>query len=236
MGVGGSLALAACAPAQAPDTLGPTTSKVEAAPPLPLESAPAPSAMAFREVAPDPPAASEPTVPVSAAEPAAGPSDASEQAAEPTPAAGTALASPALAEAVPAVRTPEASGSTEDEPTQQVAGVGAVRPLPAVPTPRGTLVDGGIASTYGTGDGFQGNRTACGQIFDTYVVQVAHKTLPCGTRLRIQDVATGRSVEAEVTDRGPYIPGRVVDLSWAAYQQLDPRGPGLLDVKVYQLP
>jgi rare lipoprotein A len=99
--------------------------------------------------------------------------------------------------------------------------------------PADTLFERGIASTYGTGDGFQGNRTACGQVFDTYVPQVAHKTLPCGTRVRVEDQATGRSVIVEVTDRGPYIRGRVVDLSWAAYRELDPRGPGLLDVNVY---
>lgn len=91
----------------------------------------------------------------------------------------------------------------------------------------------GIASTYGTGDGFQGNLTACGQVFDTYVPQVAHKTLPCGTMLRVEDVDTGNSVVVEVTDRGPYIDGRIVDLSWAAYRQLDPSAPGLLNVRTY---
>jgi rare lipoprotein A len=95
------------------------------------------------------------------------------------------------------------------------------------------VYESGIASTYGTGDGFEGNRTACGQIFRTNVVQVAHKSLPCGTVIRIEDVDTGRSVVAEVTDRGPYVKGRIVDLSWAAYRQLDPSGPGLLNVNIY---
>lgn len=94
----------------------------------------------------------------------------------------------------------------------------------------------GIASTYGTGDGFQGNTTACGQKFDTFVPQVAHKTLPCGTMMRVEDVASGKSVDVEVTDRGPYIAGRIVDLSWSAFRELDPSGPGLLDVRVYLLP
>lgn len=102
--------------------------------------------------------------------------------------------------------------------------------------PAEALVDEGIASTYGTGDGFQGNLTACGQVFDTYVPQVAHKTLPCGTLLRVEDVATGQSVTVPVTDRGPYITGRVVDLSWAAFKQLDGSGPGLLEVRVYRVP
>jgi rare lipoprotein A len=98
--------------------------------------------------------------------------------------------------------------------------------------PNEVLFEIGIASTYGVGDGFQGNRTACGQIFNTHVVQVAHKTLKCGTMIRIEDAETGKSVVAEVTDRGPYIRGRIVDLSWAAFRELDPAG-GLRPVKVY---
>jgi rare lipoprotein A len=93
----------------------------------------------------------------------------------------------------------------------------------------------GVASTYGEGDGFEGNLTACGQVFHTKMVQVAHKSLPCGTMIRVQDSDTGRSVVAEVTDRGPYIPGRIVDLSWGAFRQLEPSAPGLLNVTVYLL-
>lgn len=101
--------------------------------------------------------------------------------------------------------------------------------------PRLAVYERGIASTYGEGDGFEGRRTACGQIFHTSVVQIAHKTLPCGTVVRVEDRDTGNTVDAEVTDRGPYVAGRVVDLSWAALEQLDPTGPGLLQVNVYVL-
>jgi len=119
-------------------------------------------------------------------------------------------------------------------PTPVPTAVAAPTAVPA-PAPEFALFQSGIASTYGEGDGFEGNRTACGQIFHTNIVQVAHKTLPCGTMLRIEDTDTGMAVEAEVTDRGPYIPGRIVDLSWAAFEQLDPTGPGLLHVNVYLL-
>jgi rare lipoprotein A len=114
--------------------------------------------------------------------------------------------------------------------------VDATLPMP-VPSdaPRLALFERGIASTYGEGDGFEGNRTACGQVFHTSVVQIAHKSLPCGTVVRVEDPATGHSVDAEVTDRGPYVPGRVVDLSWAAFQQLDPTAPGLVRVNLYVL-
>jgi rare lipoprotein A len=103
------------------------------------------------------------------------------------------------------------------------------------PAPKATVFESGVASTYGEDDGFEGNLTACGQVFHTDVVQVAHKSLPCGTLLSIEDTDTGRSVTAEVTDRGPYIRGRIVDLSWAAFRQLDATGPGLLNVNVYIL-
>jgi rare lipoprotein A len=101
--------------------------------------------------------------------------------------------------------------------------------------PAVTFYEAGIASTYGEGDGFEGNRTACGQIFHTRVVQIAHKKLPCGTHVRVEDTSTGNTVDADVTDRGPYVAGRVVDLSWGAFRQLEPNGPGLLHVNVYVL-
>ena len=121
---------------------------------------------------------------------------------------------------------------TENEVDQHLRPP-AVLTVAAPPAP--VVFERGIASTYGLGDGFEGNRTACGQVFHTHVVQVAHKSLPCGTLIRIEDVHTGRSVDAEVTDRGPYIAGRIVDLSWAAFKQLDPSAPGLLSVNLYVL-
>ena len=121
-------------------------------------------------------------------------------------------------------------------PVPTVAPTPAVAPTAApTPQPKPVAFEKGIASTYGEGDGFEGNRTACGQIFHTIVVQIAHKSLPCGTMVRVEDVDTGRSVDAEVTDRGPYVSGRIVDLSWGAFKQLDPTGPGLLRVNVYLL-
>ena len=121
---------------------------------------------------------------------------------------------------------------TETEINNHLVQPSTLTPLGA---PKPAVYEQGIASTYGVGDGFEGNLTACGQVFRTQVVQVAHKTLPCGTMIRIEDVETGKSVDAEVTDRGPYIRGRIVDLSWAAFKQLDPSGPGLLSVNVHLL-
>jgi peptidoglycan lytic transglycosylase len=139
---------------------------------------------------------------------------------------------------VSTVNSAVVTGQFEDlvRPTQTSVSTAAPT-VPAKPQPTATpapkLFETGIASTYGEGDGFEGNRTACGQIFHTSVVQIAHKSLPCGTHVRVVDTSTGKVVDARVTDRGPYIAGRIVDLSWGAFEQLDPTGPGLLHVDVY---
>lgn len=66
-----------------------------------------------------------------------------------------------------------------------------------------------IASWYGPG--FYGNRTACGQVYTPEILGVAHRTLPCGTMLRLE--FGGRVVTVPVIDRGPFIAGRTLDLS-----------------------
>jgi rare lipoprotein A len=73
----------------------------------------------------------------------------------------------------------------------------------------------GVASFY-----TEGQQTASGEKFDTHQLTAAHPTLPFGTRLRVTNVATGRSVTVRVNDRGPFIPGRVVDLSHSAANAL----------------
>ena len=125
----------------------------------------------------------------------------------------------------PAVAAPESESAPAEAESEAEA---------APDEDSGTFFESGIASTYGVGDGFQGNRTACGQRFNTHVPQVAHKTLPCGTMLRVEDADSGKSVVVQVTDRGPYVRGRVVDLSWAAFSELYTQ-PDLLHVNVYVL-
>jgi rare lipoprotein A len=85
----------------------------------------------------------------------------------------------------------------------------------------------GLASFY-----TQGTLTASGEKFDTHQLTAAHRTLPFGTRLRVTNVATGRSVTVRVNDRGPFIPGRVVDVSYSAAESLGMVGGGLAKVKL----
>jgi len=70
------------------------------------------------------------------------------------------------------------------------------------------------------GPGFYGRRTACGYTYTTAVLGVAHRTLPCGTRVTFQNPANGRTITVPVIDRGPYVVGRQWDLSGATCSYL----------------
>jgi rare lipoprotein A len=85
----------------------------------------------------------------------------------------------------------------------------------------------GLASFYS-----YGGRTANGEKFDPHELTAAHPTLPFGTRLRVTSVATGRSVVVRVNDRGPFLPGRVVDVSSAAAETLGITGQGTAKVRL----
>jgi rare lipoprotein A len=85
----------------------------------------------------------------------------------------------------------------------------------------------GLASFY-----VEGSRTASGEKFDPHELTAAHRTLPFGTRLRVTSVATGRSVTVRINDRGPFVPGRVLDLSYSAADRLGFVGRGLGKVKI----
>jgi rare lipoprotein A len=74
--------------------------------------------------------------------------------------------------------------------------------------------------------------TASGEKFDKNELTAAHRTLPFGTRLRVTDVDTGRSVTVRVNDRGPFVRGRVVDVSASAAETLGIKGKGVAKVKV----
>lgn len=85
----------------------------------------------------------------------------------------------------------------------------------------------GLASFYS-----EGQQTANGEQFDPGALTAAHRTLPFGTRLRVTNIATGRSVTVRVNDRGPYVPGRVVDVSYSAAESLGIVGRGVAKVKL----
>ena len=76
----------------------------------------------------------------------------------------------------------------------------------------------GTASWYGPG--FHGKKTANGEIYDQTKLTAAHKTLPLGTKARVTNLNNGSAVEVEINDRGPFVEGRIIDLSRAAARAL----------------
>lgn len=88
----------------------------------------------------------------------------------------------------------------------------------------------GIASWYGPG--FHGKRTANGEIYDQYELTAAHQTLPLGTRVMVTSLTNGRGVEVRINDRGPFVGGRIVDLSYAAARVIGMLGPGTMPVRL----
>jgi rare lipoprotein A len=91
----------------------------------------------------------------------------------------------------------------------------------------GKTASHGVASFY-----TEGTKTASGEKFDTMEMTAAHPTLPFGTKLRVTNVASGQSVTVRVNDRGPYVQGRVVDVSYSAADALGMVGKGVAKVKL----
>jgi rare lipoprotein A len=85
----------------------------------------------------------------------------------------------------------------------------------------------GLASYYGSGE-----VTATGEKFDPKGMTAAHRTLPFGTRVRVTRVDTGNSVVVRINDRGPFKPGRIIDLSEGAAEDLDMTRVGLAEVRL----
>lgn len=82
----------------------------------------------------------------------------------------------------------------------------------------GRTLDRGVASWYGPG--FHGRLTANGERFDMNALTAAHKTLPFGTHVQVESYSTGKKVLVRINDRGPFIGGRIIDLSKAAAREL----------------
>lgn len=99
-------------------------------------------------------------------------------------------------------------------------------PLP----PKPTNVQVGVASYYA--HKYQGRTTANGEVFDMNKLTAAHRTLPFGTILRVTHLGNDHSVVVRVNDRGPYVTGRIIDLSLAAASELGMIQSGLAQVRV----
>lgn len=96
---------------------------------------------------------------------------------------------------------------------------------PAAPPAPGWTEEG-IASWYGGRDGFEGKPTASGEIYDSSLLTAAHRELPLGTIVDVTNLDNGKTVRVRINDRGPFVAGRVIDLSRAAARRIGLIGPG----------
>lgn len=121
------------------------------------------------------------------------------------------------------IRPPD-QGSAWPEPVSAGTWTWSSLPPPAAfsvpdgPTRSGRSLQAGMASWYGPG--FHGRKTASGERFDQNAMTAAHRSLPFGTRVRVIDEKTGRSVVVRINDRGPFAHGRIIDLSKGSAQAL----------------
>jgi rare lipoprotein A len=96
--------------------------------------------------------------------------------------------------------------------------------------PAGLAAEEGLASWYG--GHFQGRQTANGEIFDTNLLTAAHKSLPFGTIVQVTHKGSGKTVQVRINDRGPFVAGRIIDLSRAAADAIGLTAQGVAPVKL----
>ena len=125
-------------------------------------------------------------------------------------------------------------GAAQD-PNNSEASSALSRAVPAKPeirnqTGKNQPYQIGTASWYG--DYFVGKPTASGEDFDKYDMTAAHPTLPLGSYVRVTNLRNGRAVVVKVNDRGPVVPGRIIDLSYGAAQVLEFEHRGLQRVRL----
>lgn len=131
-----------------------------------------------------------------------------------------------------------AACASAPEPPPQTASTGTMRPYQVRGvwyTPRydPDYEEVGMASWYGPQH--QGNRTADGEVFDMNAPTAAHKTLPLPSLVEVKNLDNGRKVVVRVNDRGPFVEGRIIDLSRAAAEELGMIRQGVARVRVRYL-
>jgi rare lipoprotein A len=123
----------------------------------------------------------------------------------------------------------------EIPPIAKVPSESEVPPIAKIPaSPEPTITETGLASWYGSRH--HGKRTASGEIFNQDKFTAAHRTLPWGTRVKVTNLANGKSVEVRINDRGPFSQGRIIDLSRAAARSLGMVEQGITTVRIEWLP
>jgi rare lipoprotein A len=96
--------------------------------------------------------------------------------------------------------------------------------------PGGSGTETGMASYYA--ESYNGKKTANGEIYQSSQLTAAHKKLPFGTKVKVTNLANGKSVKVRINDRGPFITGRIIDLTKAAAKKIDMVAAGVVKVEI----
>lgn len=142
------------------------------------------------------------------------------------PVAGHGQPAPAQPTATPEATSEKAKRDTEVSPSASPAKRGKIPPIPA---PVGYTEEGN-ASWYG--EPFNGRHASNGEIYDMYKLTAAHRTLPFETMVRITNMNNGKTTTVRITDRGPFVGNRIIDLSLAAAREIESVGPGVVPVRL----
>lgn len=123
---------------------------------------------------------------------------------------------------LPPAPTPSAA------PPQQASSPHPRHPRPLLPSD--LAPESGTASWYG--HPYHGRPSASGEIYDMEQMTAAHRTLPFGTMVHVEDLDNGMSTDVRINDRGPFVDGRIIDLSHAAARAINMLGPGIANVRL----
>ncbi|MDO9390316.1 MAG: septal ring lytic transglycosylase RlpA family protein [bacterium] len=125
------------------------------------------------------------------------------------------------------------SGTAGTSPVRETAAANKSQP-PAKTEPWPLTVQQGLASYYGRE--FHGRKTANGETFDMEAMTAAHRTLPFGTMVRVTNLRTSQSVTVKINDRGPFVEGRLIDLSQGAARKIGIDGVEPVRLEIIQQP
>jgi rare lipoprotein A len=139
-------------------------------------------------------------------------------------------APPAIPAQPPVASTPEKESTGAKTAAGDSAGKPAEKPLSVPPDTVPILTETGLASWYGAP--YHNRRSSNGEIYNMNAMTAAHRTLPLGSVVRVTNMKSGQSALLKITDRGPFVDGRIIDVSYAAAKALDIWQPGVARVKL----
>ncbi|MCU1239886.1 MAG: rare lipoprotein [Candidatus Acidoferrum typicum] len=127
-------------------------------------------------------------------------------------------------------KTERGSGPGANATRRTTPVTAAKRDIPAPNPAMAAYTEQGNASWYGIP--FDGRRASNGEIYDMHKLTAAHRTLPFDTVVRVTNLSNGKSTVVRITDRGPFVDNRIIDLSMAAAREIDSIGPGVVPVRL----